>query len=132
MEKPKAKLPDVINGMPRKQYHKKYRDEHKEHLRELAKKYYKENREVLLSRQYIRYHEQGYDNRYHQYWLKNKDRVAERIGVKIECPCGGKHTHGNKTIHFKSQKHQKYVEQKAEEQKLKEDCQLPLEEPNQQ
>jgi len=34
------------------------------------------------------------------------------MGQKHECECGGRYTRRNKAQHFKSQKHQKYLENK--------------------
>ena len=53
-----------------------------------------------------------------QYYQDNLDRIkqyrlenAEWSKEKFECPCGGTHTRQNKTTHFKTKKHQAYINQ---------------------
>ena len=62
----------------------------KESLR--LKKWYQENKERIKKR--VR-----------EYSEANKEKLKE----KITCDCGGKYTYENKSHHFKSQKHQKYI-----------------------
>lgn len=45
------------------------------------------------------------------YYKKNKDKLKELIN----CECGGKYRKYNKSKHFKTKKHLKYLENKEEE-----------------
>ena len=42
-------------------------------------------------------------------YYKNKESTLKKKAEKLECVCGGKHTFGHKTTHFKSKKHQAYL-----------------------
>ena len=63
-----------------------------------------------------------------KYWAKNKDKIAERQAeyylkkkekyklreskrpvIYNDCECGGRYTNKNKSTHFKSKKHTKYM-----------------------
>ena len=56
----------------------------------------------------------SYDNGIQQYQKEyQKEYNANnkyKINEKFECECGGKYTHANKSIHIKSNKHQKYLQ----------------------
>jgi len=45
------------------------------------------------------------------HYQNNRDVIIEKAKTKHECPCGGKYTQCNKTQHFKSKKHQNYLNQ---------------------
>ena len=54
-----------------------------------------------------------------EYRLKNKEAIneyqkeyQEKIKKKFNCPCGGKYTYHNKSIHLKTKKHQNYLSTK--------------------
>jgi hypothetical protein len=47
-----------------------------------------------------------YDKKYRE---DNKERLAEKRKEKYSCPCGGRYTNMHKAEHFRSQKHQKYI-----------------------
>jgi hypothetical protein len=64
------------------EYNKQHRQEKKDHYKEYDKKYYEENRE----------------------------EIRARDAQKFECNCGSKINHGDKARHFKSKKHQKYLD----------------------
>jgi hypothetical protein len=72
---------------------KQYRENNKEKIKENSKNYYEKNKEKIL--------EKG-----KKYLEENK----EKRNKKFNCPCGGKYTHIHKSTHFKSKKHQKYLE----------------------
>ena len=65
----------------KKEYDKKYREEHVEENKKYNEKYYKENKEQL-----------------------NKQR-----NKKCDCVCGSTYTYKNKSTHIKTKKHQKYI-----------------------
>ena len=44
----------------------------------------------------------------------NRSRDKERLATKVTCPCGGKYTVGQKTTHYKSQKHVAFTTEAGE------------------
>ena len=57
-----------------------------------------------------------------EWYIDNKDKIIqyrkeycilnkEISRVKYECACGGRYTHDHKSVHFKTMKHIKYIEQ---------------------
>lgn len=44
-----------------------------------------------------------------QYYEANKDKLSEQKKQKFQCECGGYYTKVHKARHFKSQKHQEYL-----------------------
>eukprot|EP00732_Lithocolla_globosa_P004350 Lithocolla_globosa_v1_NODE_3978_length_1537_cov_692.281861.p2 type:complete len:181 gc:universal NODE_3978_length_1537_cov_692.281861:746-1288(+) len=71
------------------------------------KEYYQDNRERII--------EQG-----KQYWQDNREKInskskqyhqanKERINEQHECECGGRYTTHGKVRHFKTKKHQQYL-----------------------
>lgn len=44
-----------------------------------------------------------------KYYQANRDQIKEKIKEKFECPCGGRHTRGDKAKHGRTQKHQKWL-----------------------
>ena len=49
---------------------------------------------------------------YEVYYKNNKEAIKEHKKQKHDCECGGKYTHQNKSMHMKTIKHQKHLEQK--------------------
>jgi len=41
--------------------------------------------------------------------LKRPPELFERQKAKLDCSCGGKHAISGKAIHFKTKKHQDYI-----------------------
>ena len=58
--------------------------------------WYVDNRETILQKQ-------------NTYKATHRAELAARAGVKLECPCGGQHTHGHTSTHKKTQKHRDYL-----------------------
>ena len=58
--------------------------------------YYVDHREATLQRT-------------NAYNAAHRVEIAAHKGVKLECPCGGKHTHGHTAAHKKTQKHRDYL-----------------------
>ena len=59
---------------------------------EYHKEYYNDNKEKLKKRQ-------------NEYYEQNKDKMNR----KFNCECGGQYTCANKSKHYKSKKHQEYI-----------------------
>ena len=43
------------------------------------------------------------------YNAEHRDEIASHNGLKLECACGGKHTHGHTAAHKKTKKHRAYA-----------------------
>ena len=78
----------------------KYREEHKEQIAERDKKYYEEHKEQVAEKQKI-------------YYEENKEKILEytknRGSIPFNCICGSICRYGEKARHFKSKKHQNYI-----------------------
>ena len=94
IEQLKPSLNIEIPNRTRKEYKKQYWENNKEQLKEYGKHYRQDNKEQLNE-----YCKQHYQN--------NKERLKE----KFNCPCGGKYTTAGKLTHFKTRKHQNYINQ---------------------
>jgi hypothetical protein len=77
---------------------KEYRDENKEKIKENKKEYYQENKEKIKENK-------------KEYYQENKEKIKEMRHEKIACECGSQYTYNNKSRHFKSKKHLKFVNQ---------------------
>lgn len=81
-----------------------------EKLLKYQSEYYKNNKEVKLK----------YQNEYYQankeerlkYQKEYHENNEAKLKQKITCDCGGHYTYQQKSQHFKSQKHQKYLDDK--------------------
>jgi hypothetical protein len=73
--------------------------------------YYQENKEELneYNRQYRQENKQEIKERQRQYRQNNKEDLYRKANEKHNCPCGGKYTKQNKSIHEKTQKHQTFI-----------------------
>jgi hypothetical protein len=72
---------------------KQYRQNNKEKILERQKQYYEGNREKRLEQM-------------KQYYEGNKEKILERH----KCICGSVYSHGYRAQHFKTKKHQTFVE----------------------
>ena len=79
------------NKEKRKEYQKEHYEENKKAISEKKKEYYEENKEAI-------------NKKNNEYYEKNKEKAHQ----KFTCRCGGRYTHQNKAIHFKTKKHQDY------------------------
>jgi hypothetical protein len=79
------------------EYQKIYREANKEQLAEQKKIYRETNREQIAD--YNKTH-----------YLANKEQLKEQRSAMFDCPCGGKYSHGDKSRHFKTQRHSTYIE----------------------
>jgi hypothetical protein len=84
---------NAINKCIAGRTHKEWREANADKLKQQHKQYYIDNADIR--KQYSK-----------QYCTDN----ADKIKLKHECPCGGKHTTANKSIHFKTKKHTNYLE----------------------
>ena len=65
---------------------------------ECAKKWREENREYNLQKK-------------REYDLANKEAIQAARSVRVDCDCGGKYTISHKATHFKSKRHQNFLNQ---------------------
>jgi len=104
-----------------------YRLKNREHLIEQKKQYYLENKEHLTqqNKQYYLENKEQITKYKNQWYLENKERRSEHKkkyeldnkakfklvrSQSIDCPCGKKYTHGNRSRHFKSKIHLEHLE----------------------
>ena len=83
-----ANMNTCIPNRSKNEYEQEYYIEKKEHIQQ----YYEINKENI----------QKYKK---QYYKDNKDKINQQYN----CECGGKYVYNNKSRHFKSQKHQIYI-----------------------
>jgi hypothetical protein len=86
-----------------------FREDNEELIQERARQYYQESKEKLKeqSQQYYQDHKDCTMERHRQWRLQNRERQR----VQTDCECGGKYTHAGRSIHFKTQKHQRWLDQ---------------------
>ena len=98
-----------IPGRKHTEYMKEYRINNKDEIKEYMKKYHIDNKEYFTEYYYDNKDKILKHNR--EYNKKNKESIQIKQCIKIECPCSGKYTRHNKSIHIKTKKHIKYIEQ---------------------
>jgi len=87
---------------------KEYRTENAEKIKKQSKQYYIEHAEE------IKQYQTENAEKIKEHHKKYRTEHAEKLHKKYECDCGGKYTHQNKLQHFKSKKHQNYLNNKVE------------------
>ena len=97
---------------------KQYYEDNKENIKDKKKQYYEDNKENIKDK-FKQYYEDNKDkfkeyrednkDKIKQYREDNKDNMKEHKSKKCTCECGSPFTHGNKTNHIKTIKHQKYL-----------------------
>lgn len=99
---------DCINKRIEGRTRKEWEQDNKEYVKEWHKQWYINNKDKIKAQ-----HKQWYANnreeqkaKHKQWHENNKDKNRE----KHNCECGGKYTHQNKKKHFKTKKHQDYIE----------------------
>ena len=80
--------PSLNINIPTRTY-KEYHEDHKEFYKQYRKKHYQDNKEYYIQKN-------------NQYYLDNRNQ-------KFDCECGGRFNHTNKAKHFKTKKHQKFI-----------------------
>jgi hypothetical protein len=78
-------------------YQNQYRENNKDYYKDYSKQYHLNNREKLLEKQ-------------KQYYLNNKKTLTEKKRIKFVCDCGSVVNKSDKSQHYKSQKHIRYLE----------------------
>ena len=96
-----------------KEYHEKYRNDHKLEKKEYMKQYYKDNVEEKKqkSKEYREAHQDKYKEYLKDYHQKHKEARSEKNKLnKFECTCGTTCRMSDRSSHLKSIKHQNYLE----------------------
>ena len=85
--------------------------EHREELRLRGREWYAEHKEEvkLRNRQWRAEHPEYVSLRNRAYYAANR----EELTTPIQCPCGGRFTLPNKSVHEKTKRHQAYLRQQA-------------------
>ena len=80
---------------------------------EYQKQHYIDNKEYKkqYSKQYKIDNKESINLKAKQYRIDNKETINLKQKQKYNCECGGKYTKQNKTTHFKTPKHQFYINQ---------------------
>jgi hypothetical protein len=98
MEKLGATLNCMIPTRTNSEYCQKYRNDHKEQLKEYKKHYYEANKQAI--------HE-----KHKQYRETNKEKVNQTKKEKIECECGCVVIRNHMARHKKTQKHKDLMDE---------------------
>ena len=89
----------------------KYRDEHKEHIRNISKAHRERNKETLNEKRRQYYNDNKAIARQCQkiYYENNKDKWRSREAIKVDCVCGRTIRMVEIPRHNKSNKHKEYL-----------------------
>ena len=77
--------------------YQQYREDRKEHIKEVKQQSYRKNIDTIKARQ-------------KEYYEQNKEQVFERIKQQCSCECGYVYTYGHKARHQKTKRHQQYLQ----------------------
>ena len=107
-----------VAGRTRKEFAKKYREEHKEEIKkyreknreerkEYRKKYYEQNKEKIneKQREYNEQNKEKINEKKREYYEQNKEKIKEKHREKIKCECGAEISYKSLLRHRKSKKH---------------------------
>ncbi len=81
-------------GLTEQEYNAEYYKEHQDYYKEKHAEYYKANREY-----------------FENYRKEHREELYRKQKKKFDCDCGGRFTQQNKSTHFKSKLHIRYLEQ---------------------
>ena len=80
------------------EYNKQYYINNKESIKQYKKQHYINNKESIKQRNKQKY-------------IDNKETINLKANKKYNCECGGRYTYSSKARHYKSPKHQSYINQ---------------------
>ena len=86
---------------------KEYRNDNKEKIKEQKKDYYENNKEKI--KEYYEINVEKIKNQMKEYYEKNKEKTIEYNKKKYICCCGTVCSYRDKSTHFKTIKHVKYI-----------------------
>ena len=87
-------------------------EQRKEQSKEQAKQYYTKNIDKI--KQYQTQYRTENADKTKEYHKEYRTEHADKITQKYNCDCGGKYLYSDKSRHFKSKKHLKYLTNKIE------------------
>ena len=87
-----TEMTDIEKAQKRKEYEKKYREEHKDKIKEYRAKYKEDHKDCVLE-----YNKKYYENK--------KDDVKQKGLVKVTCDCGVEVEKWHLSRHKKTKKH---------------------------
>ena len=92
---------------------KEYVEANKEKVKERQKEYVEANKEKINEyyKEYVEANKEKINERRKEYVEANKEKINERSKKKYDCECGGKYIYANKSQHFKTKQHLKFVNQ---------------------
>ena len=95
-----------------KEYKKQYRQENIDQIRERDKKYNEKNKEQIREqkKQYQIDKKEQIREHKKKYYQEKKEQIKKKQSEKIDCECGGNFAHGGKARHFRTKKHQLYLD----------------------
>jgi hypothetical protein len=93
---------------------KEYKIDNKEHLSEQAKIYREKNKEYISEQAKMYYHDnkEQLSEYKKEYYETNKKTISEKKYIPYICECGLSCMSTNKARHFKTKKHQDYINSK--------------------
>ena len=102
---------EEMNTKSRQRY-----EEHKEEEKEKRKQRYENNKETVLeqNKKWRDEHKEEQKEYFKNHREKNKEKIKAWAGEVIECECGFTYTRHHKSRHFKTQRHQAYLNQQNE------------------
>ena len=93
----------VIAGRTKSEYY----EDNKVSINVYRRQYYRDNKEIYQKRQ-LKNRDRNI-KRMKQYYQDNKEAIAERRSQNFDCECGGKYSIQHRARHFKTKKHQNYL-----------------------
>jgi ribosome-interacting GTPase 1 len=112
-EKHYIKTLKCINKYIPKQTDREYYEKNKECILQKCKQYKQDNKEKIKenAKIYSQNNKEKISEKNKQYAKDNKEKLKGYRSKTINCECGRTYTLGHKLRHFKSQKHQNYLEE---------------------
>jgi hypothetical protein len=97
--------------------HKENYENIKEKLLEKKKLYYENKKEEIKqkNKEYIQNHREENSQKHKKYYENNKSKILENLKAKISCICGSVICKGDIQKHYRSLKHQNFIDCQKEE-----------------
>jgi len=113
---------DCVNKNIPTRTQKEYREDNKKHVKEYQKDYYQNNKDKIkeyyeVNKDKLKIQKKEYRNKNKEklkikkkeYYEKNKETLFKNQKANFTCECGATTTRGNKSQHFKTKKHIKFL-----------------------
>ena len=107
---------ECVNKQIAGRSHKEYHDEYHDYFKQKRKDYYAKHREyyALRSREYREQHKEEIQERRKQSYKDNRDKILLNQKRPFTCECGATCVWNVKARHFRSKKHQQFLQQQNE------------------